>query len=100
MPSFSESSSLDNSVSRCFVPLSDIHFKLFDEGLIEGIEIVNDTTYSDHALQVALDYNLTMIGTSDIHGIVDWQYKIPSVDTGLLPWFLLPKRHNLVLKMH
>ena len=60
------------------VPLSDIHFRLFNEGLIEGIEIVNDTTYSDHALQVALDYDLTMIGTSDIHGIVDWQYKIPS----------------------
>ena len=60
------------------VPLSDVHYKLFQEGLIEGIEIVNDTTYSDHALQVALDYDLTIIGTSDIHGIVDWQYNIPT----------------------
>ncbi|MBE76446.1 MAG: PHP domain-containing protein [Candidatus Marinimicrobia bacterium] len=60
------------------VPLNEINLKLIEDGLIEGIEIVNDTTYSNHAFQIALDYNLTVIGTSDIHGIVDWQYKIPS----------------------
>ena len=51
---------------------------LIEKGLIEGIEIVNDTTFSNEALQIALDYNLTILGTSDIHGIVDWQYRIPS----------------------
>ena len=60
------------------VPLSDMNIKLIEDGLIEGIEVVNDTTYSNHAFQIALDYDLTVIGTSDIHGIVDWQYKIPS----------------------
>ena len=49
-----------------------MHKNLINEGLIEGIEIVNDTTFSDDALQLALDYNLTILGTSDIHGIVDW----------------------------
>ena len=39
---------------------------------------MNDTTFSNEALQIALDYNLTILGTSDIHGIVDWQYRIPS----------------------
>ena len=60
------------------VPLHDLNLKLIEDGLIEGIEVVNDTTYSNEAFQLALDYNLTIIGTSDIHGIVDWQYKIPS----------------------
>ena len=60
------------------VPLSQMHKDLMNEGLIEGIEIVNDTTFSNDALQLALDYNLTILGTSDIHGIVDWQYRIPS----------------------
>ena len=59
------------------VPLSEMHLNLIEEGLLEGIEIVNDTTFSNEALQIALDYNLTILGTSDIHGIVDWQYRIP-----------------------
>tara|TARA_Y100000590_G_scaffold128088_2_gene146463 strand:+ start:11566 stop:12720 length:1155 start_codon:yes stop_codon:yes gene_type:complete len=59
------------------VPLDKMHITLIKEGLLEGIEVVNDTTYSDEALQLALDYDLTILGTSDIHGIVDWKYKIP-----------------------
>ena len=60
------------------VPISEFHYALIEDGLIEGIEVVNDTTFSNEAMQLALDYDLTMLGTSDIHGIVDWQYKIPS----------------------
>ena len=51
---------------------------MINNGLIEGIEIVNDTTYSNEAFQLALDYDLTILGTSDIHEIIDWQYRIPS----------------------
>ncbi|MDX1941028.1 MAG: Sb-PDE family phosphodiesterase [Saprospiraceae bacterium] len=50
---------------------------LIQQGLLHGIEVVNDLTYSDEALQIALDYNLTIMGTSDIHGLVDWQYQVP-----------------------
>lgn len=57
--------------------VSDFHRLLFKEGLLHGIEVVNDLTYSDEALQIALDHNLTIMGTSDIHGLVDWQYKVP-----------------------
>jgi 3',5'-nucleoside bisphosphate phosphatase len=39
--------------------------------------VVNDITYSDEALEIALAHNLTIIGTSDIHGLVDWQYDVP-----------------------
>jgi 3',5'-nucleoside bisphosphate phosphatase len=33
--------------------------------------------YSDEALQIALDNNLTIMGTTDIHKLVDWDFKIP-----------------------
>jgi 3',5'-nucleoside bisphosphate phosphatase len=56
--------------------LTNMHRLLMAEGLLNGIEVVNDITYSDEALRIALDYNLTIMGTSDIHGLVDWQYKI------------------------
>ncbi len=58
--------------------LTDMHRQLIKEGLLNGIEVVNDVTYSDEALQIALDNNLTIIGTSDIHGFIDWQYKVPA----------------------
>ena len=56
--------------------LTDMHRHLIKEGLINGIEIVNSKTYSDEAFQIAIDNNLTILGTSDIHGLIDWQYKV------------------------
>jgi hypothetical protein len=58
--------------------VTDLHKELIAKGLLNGIEVVNDLTYSDEALQIALDYNLTLMGTSDIHGLIDWQYDIPN----------------------
>lgn len=57
--------------------LSDVHKFLLKEKLLDGIEVVNDVTYSDEALQIALDYNLTVMGSSDIHGLIDWDYSVP-----------------------
>ncbi len=57
--------------------VTDFHDYLFKENLIHGIEVVNDVTYSDEALQIALNYNLTIMGTSDIHELVDWQFGVP-----------------------
>ncbi|MDN5202296.1 Sb-PDE family phosphodiesterase [Fulvivirgaceae bacterium BMA10] len=57
--------------------LTDMHRQMIKEGLLNGIEVVNDVTYSDEALQIALDNNLTIMGTSDIHGLIDWQYEVP-----------------------
>jgi len=56
--------------------LTDLHKLLIEEGLLQGIEVVNDLTYSEEALQIALDRNLTIMGTSDIHGLVDWQFRL------------------------
>lgn len=57
--------------------LTEIHKKLLKKSLLHGIEVVNETTYSDEALQIALDNDLTIMGTSDIHGLVDWVFEIP-----------------------
>jgi len=56
--------------------LTDMHRLLIKENLLHGIEVVNDLTYSDEALQIALDNNLAIMGTSDIHGLVDYQFNI------------------------
>ena len=57
--------------------LTELHTQLIQEGLISGIEIYNHTTYSDEALDIAHAHNLALLGTSDIHGLVDWQYNVP-----------------------
>ena len=57
--------------------LTDMHHKLLKERLLHGIEIVNGRTYSDEALQIAIDHNLTILGNSDIHDLIDWRINIP-----------------------
>ena len=58
--------------------LTPMHEQLIADGLLDGIEVVNDDTYSDEALQIALNNNLTILGTSDIHGLIDWEYQVPA----------------------
>lgn len=58
--------------------LTEMHLDLIRAGLLHGIEVVNDVTYSDEALQIALDHDLTIIGTSDVHGLIDWQFDVPN----------------------
>ena len=41
-----------------------LHIEMINNELIQGIEVVNDTTYSNEAFQLALDYDLTILGTS------------------------------------
>ncbi len=56
--------------------LTDMHRRLIKEGLIQGIEVVNWRIYSDEALQIAIDNNLTIIGASDIHGLIDMDFNM------------------------
>jgi hypothetical protein len=57
--------------------LDPLHEELIGKGLIHGIEVANETIFSDEAITIALENNLTILGTSDIHGIADWKFKIP-----------------------
>jgi histidinol phosphatase-like PHP family hydrolase len=58
--------------------LTQMHIDLISEGLLNGIEIVNEHTFSEEALQIALDHNLTLMSNSDIHGLIDWEFDIPA----------------------
>ena len=57
--------------------LTEMHHELLQEGLIQGVEIYNDVTYSTEALALAQEHDLALLGTSDVHGLVDWRYNIP-----------------------
>ena len=57
--------------------LSSVHEDLINKKLIHGVEVVNETTFSEEALKIALESNLTIIGNSDIHGLTDWLFEIP-----------------------
>jgi predicted metal-dependent phosphoesterase TrpH len=52
--------------------LNPVQKMLIKEKLLDGIEVVNDGNYSDEAIQIALDNNLTMMGTSDVHKLIAW----------------------------
>ncbi len=54
--------------------VGDLNKYLFKENLVHGIEVVNGQWFSDEAFQIGLDYNLTLLGTSDIHGLTEWDY--------------------------
>ncbi|MCZ6657548.1 MAG: Sb-PDE family phosphodiesterase [Gammaproteobacteria bacterium] len=60
-----------NAVAR----MTDFHRTLIDQGHLHGIEVVNGNTYSEEAFQIALDYDLALIGVSDIHDLIDWDYR-------------------------
>ena len=58
------------------VVITEMHKTLFSKGYLHGVEVVNEFEYSEESLQIALDYDLTIIGNSDIHGLIDWDYDV------------------------
>lgn len=56
--------------------VSDFHKRMIAEDKLHGIEVANGQFYAESAFQTALDYELAILGTSDIHGLIDWDYDI------------------------
>ncbi len=56
--------------------LEPFHQYLINQKLLHGIEVVNEHTFSEEAMQLAIDNGLTMIGTSDIHGLTTWEHDL------------------------
>jgi 3',5'-nucleoside bisphosphate phosphatase len=56
--------------------LDPVHADFIKKGLLHGIEVANGADMSDEAFKIALDNNLTILGTSDIHGLIDWDYDL------------------------
>ena len=61
--------------------LTDMH-KNFCRRIVSGIEIYNETSYSDEALDIAHEHQLTLMGNSDVHGLIDWQFDPSRGNTG------------------
>ena len=55
--------------------MPEFHRKNIEKGMLHGIEIANGQSYSEQTFQMALDYNLTLIGVSDVHNLIDWDYE-------------------------
>jgi len=55
--------------------MPDFHSNNAKAGLLHGIEIANGGSYSEESFQIALEYDLTLVGTSDIHGLIDWEHE-------------------------
>tara|TARA_B110000014_G_scaffold263717_1_gene261481 strand:- start:9591 stop:10859 length:1269 start_codon:yes stop_codon:yes gene_type:complete len=55
--------------------LSDLHKEFIKKNQLHGIEIVNEDTFSEEALEIGLNNNLTLIGTSDVHNLIEWDYQ-------------------------
>jgi hypothetical protein len=54
--------------------LSDFQKERIKNGELHGIEVINTFDYAEESLALALEHNLTIMGTSDIHGLIDWDY--------------------------
>ena len=54
--------------------MSDFQKERIKNGELHGIEVINAFDYAEESFALALEYNLTIMGTSDIHGLIDWDY--------------------------
>jgi hypothetical protein len=55
--------------------MTDFHRQAARDGKLHGIEVANGDTYSPEAFQIALNHDLTLIGVSDVHNLIDWDYE-------------------------
>jgi len=53
---------------------TEVQDKLFNLGQFKGIEVANHNTYFPEAQKWCVDKNLTMMGTSDIHNPITFDY--------------------------
>ncbi|MCH1549873.1 MAG: Sb-PDE family phosphodiesterase [Pseudomonadales bacterium] len=55
--------------------INNFHSENARNGILHGIEIANGNTYSEEAFAIALAHDLALIGVSDVHDLIDWDYK-------------------------
>ena len=60
---------------RAIAAMTDFHRGLIAAGQLHGIEVVNGAYYAEEAFQMALDHGLTVLGVSDVHNLIDWDYQ-------------------------
>ena len=55
--------------------LGAFHQEQVEAGRLHGVEIANGRRFYENALRLALKHDLTLIGTSDVHNLIDWDYR-------------------------
>lgn len=54
----------------------DVHTEIYNQGYMQGIEVVNGGSYYPEAHQWALDRKLTMLGNTDLHESANMSYDL------------------------
>ena len=54
--------------------IDPFHKQQVKAGMLHGVEIANGSRFYENALRLALKHNLALIGTSDVHNLIDWDY--------------------------
>ena len=55
--------------------LNPFHTAVTKDGLLHGIEIANGDHYYPNAHRLALKHDLALIGVSDVHELIEWDYQ-------------------------
>lgn len=55
--------------------MDPFHKAATTDGLLHGIEIANGDHYYKNAHRLALKHDLALIGVSDVHGLIAWDYR-------------------------
>ena len=55
--------------------LNTFHQAATQDGLLHGIEIANGDHYYPNAHRLALKHDLALIGVSDVHELIEWDYR-------------------------
>ena len=53
---------------------NEFHQKVYGEGLIDGVEVVNGLTFYPHIVRRCIDENLTMFANTDEHSLTEYRY--------------------------
>ena len=78
--------------------LDEMHKEFITKDLLHGIEIVNTGTYSEEAFNIALDNNLALIGTSDVHDLIEWDYDAYNNEHRPVTLVFAKKRNEVSIK--
>ena len=54
--------------------MNEFHRANIEAEKLHGIEIANGQNYSEEAHAIAVEYDLTFIGVSDVHDLIDWDH--------------------------
>ena len=78
--------------------LDEMHKEFITKDLLHGIEIVNTGTYSEEAFNIALENNLALIGTSDVHDLIEWDYDAHNNEHRPVTLVFAKKRNEVSIK--